>query len=77
MPQESFKPSLDGTYYLACRDGPSPVVHIVKPGKPGERLVARLDKVWGDVFDVSPNGTVFYTRSVGATSDLWMIENFR
>jgi Tol biopolymer transport system component len=73
--QASFKPSREGMYYVAC-EGP-PAVHVMKPGVPGEHLVARLDKNGGDVFDVSPSGTVFYTRSVGPSSDLMLIENFR
>jgi Tol biopolymer transport system component/DNA-binding winged helix-turn-helix (wHTH) protein len=77
--QASFKPSHEGIYYVACADrpSPSPGVHLMRPGKPGEHIVAILDKDWGDVFDVSPTGTVFYSRSVGPTSDLWLIENFR
>jgi dipeptidyl aminopeptidase/acylaminoacyl peptidase len=75
--QASFKPSLEGIYYFACENQPSPAVYLMKPGVPGERLVARLDKIGLGVFDVSPSGDVFYTRSVGPSSDLMLIENFR
>jgi Tol biopolymer transport system component/DNA-binding winged helix-turn-helix (wHTH) protein len=76
-----FAVRAEGIYYVECRSGDDPAVHLVDLATGGDRSIGKLPAASAPLWmglAVSPDGTaILYNRVVNVGSDLMMIENFR